>query len=85
MYQVHESPQPKRVWWTVQVVTPAAGSEDSRLMHTAHSEFISDNPNMATTFFTSVRKEADLIQRREPLAVLRVVPSGMTASMQCAT
>jgi hypothetical protein len=54
-------------------------------MHTAHSEFISDNPNMATTFFTSVRKEADLIQRREPLAVLRVVPSGMTASMQCAT
>jgi hypothetical protein len=40
MNPVHSSPQPKRAWWTFRVVTPGAGSEASRLMHTAHSKFI---------------------------------------------
>jgi zinc-finger of transposase IS204/IS1001/IS1096/IS1165 len=36
-------------------------------------------PNMATACFTSVRSEADRLQRREHLAVPRVACSGMTA------
>jgi putative transposase len=47
--------------------------------------FVVPTPNMARTSFTSVRNEADLIQRHESLAVLRIVPSGMTAFIQCAT
>jgi hypothetical protein len=37
------------------------------------------------TSFTSVRNEADLIQRREPFEAPHTFPSGMTGSVQCAT
>ena len=36
MNQVH----PKRAWSALQVVTATPGSEDSRPLHTVHSEFI---------------------------------------------
>jgi hypothetical protein len=41
--------------------------------------------NLATTSFTLAWNEADLIQRRERLAVLCTVSSEMTASIQYAT